>query len=455
MAVRALTSGYVPAGYQADVRNAAARALRAGARAPLEYIGIGMTGVVFCDARGRGFKVGRRDTPTNRKMLSEEAEWLATATTVPEIRANVPRFYRYHRRLNVIERECLRAQDRRGRYHTPRLDRHELHQRIDRAMRRHGWSAPEFKDDSYVFSPGRGLVLVDASMPHRVGRRLAARAAEALRGTRFFDESPSDIAWALRMEAGKSLPADFAHRMSDRLLSLPHAEERSQTGEARDARRRDPQLDKKRLWKDIDAEERRRQREKVKQLRARANESRRLRRLAREKAREKCRADRARARRAAARIRARADERATARLEQARQSCQLGKAYAAQALEEVRTAGGALREERQRQRELRAIERSARSRTSSRVRSLAKARGGYFAREARGESDDEVRQNIAPEYHALFERVKRSIKGGSRMSRTEAFMKYVEEHPREADEAIEDQTEALIRQLERRQRTGT
>lgn len=444
---------HAPSRYQGEVRSAAARALRAGARAPLEYIGMGMTGVVFCDARGRGFKVGRRDSPVHRKMLSEEAEWLSVAATVPEIRAHVPRFYRYHRRENVIERECLRAQERRG-YHTPRVDRYTMHERIDRAMRAHGWSSPEFKDDSYVFSPGRGLVLVDASMPHRVGKRLAARAAEVLRGARFFDESPSDLAWALRMEAGKSLPSDFAHRMSDRLLSLPRAEERPQNGEARDPQR----LDKKRLWKDIETEERRRHRAKLTQLEEHAREARRLRRLARERARQKCRRERERARRAAARIRARANERAKKRLDDARQSCALGKAYASEALASTREARTALREEKARQRELRAIDRTARrglAKTSGRGGYFSRPRGSARGREAMGESDDEVRQNIAPEYHALFERVKRSIKGGPRMSRTESFMKYVEEHPREADAAIEDQTEALIRQLERRQRTGS
>jgi hypothetical protein len=55
----------------------------------------------------------------------------------------------------------------------------------------------------------------------------------------------------------------------------------------------------------------------------------------------------------------------------------------------------------------------------------------------------------------LFERVKRSIKAGPRQTRTEAFLAYAEEHPSEYLEAIEDKTEALIRDLERQEREAS
>ena len=454
MPLRALTNlDDAPARYEGEVRSAAVRAIRAGAHRPLTFKGMGMTGVVFCDARDRSYKVGRSLSPSNRKMLSEEAEWLAVATTVPEIRSRVPRFYRYHRGLNVIERECVRDTRRSRGESGARHSRWDVHQAIGRAMARHGWSAPEFKDDSYVFAPGRGWVLVDASMPHRVGKRLAARAAEALRGVRFVGENPSDLAWALRMEAGKSLPAEFAHRMSDKLIALPDARSGglgTESGEARDARRRarDPQLDKRRLWKDIDKDIRGRARTKVTQLKERVREARRLRQETREKARRKCLIDRQRARRAAARIRARADARAKKRLDDARQSCALAKAYAGSTRETIAEARATLESEQNYQRSLRQIERSRKSRTAARP-------AAKTTRERLGESDDEVRQNIDPSLHALFEKVKRSIRATPRMSRTEAFLQYVEEHPREADAAIEDQTDALIRQLEARQRTGS
>jgi hypothetical protein len=48
--------------------------------------------------------------------------------------------------------------------------------------------------------------------------------------------------------------------------------------------------------------------------------------------------------------------------------------------------------------------------------------------------------------------VKRGIKASPRMSRTEAFLKYAEEHPDEVLVAIDDKTDALIRELEQQKR---
>src|SRR6185295_17647714 len=77
-----------------------------------------------------------------------------------------------------------------------------------------------------------------------------------------------------------------------------------------------------------------------------------------------------------------------------------------------------------------------------------KERPGVARAVARGESDDEVRANIPPDLVPLFERVKRGIKGSARESRTEAFLRYVEEHPREQFAAVDDATDALIREME-------
>lgn len=103
--------------------------------------------------------------------------------------------------------------------------------------------------------------------------------------------------------------------------------------------------------------------------------------------------------------------------------------------------------ERRYQQDLRRIERANRKRRleAPRVTRI----------ERRSESDDEVRSNIPPELVAMFERVKRSIKATSRMSRTEAFLRYAEEHPSEVLDAIEDKTEALIRELEQQARAAS
>lgn len=53
--------------------------------------------------------------------------------------------------------------------------------------------------------------------------------------------------------------------------------------------------------------------------------------------------------------------------------------------------------------------------------------------EARAESDDEVRRNVAPELHPVWRRVKRTIHGSPRRSRTEAFLEWCEANPAEVE----------------------
>jgi hypothetical protein len=69
------------------------------------------------------------------------------------------------------------------------------------------------------------------------------------------------------------------------------------------------------------------------------------------------------------------------------------------------------------------------------------------AAEARSESDDHVRQNIPGELRELFESVKHQIRGSSRQSRTEEFLRYAEEHPHEIVDAQEALAEREIKRL--------
>lgn len=75
----------------------------------------------------------------------------------------------------------------------------------------------------------------------------------------------------------------------------------------------------------------------------------------------------------------------------------------------------------------------------------AREKGRTSALERRTESDDEVEHNIEPLLVPLWRRIKRSIAGNARKSRTEQFLQYVEEHAHEvyADEdaarTIEDE----------------
>lgn len=215
-----------------EAERAARRAVNlAGAVPPLEYVGAGMTSVVFCDARGRGFKVARNPaSPTTRKTIAREAEWLARANQVPEIRRNVARFIAYHPG-GILERECVvREASGRGRSRTGLFD---LHKQIQRAMATYGYGAPELKEDSYVYASGRGWVLVDAGFAPDRGAVLARRATDTLRGRRFHNERPADLAFELRMEGDETIPYEVAARLSARLLALPDAHETPRRSAAR------------------------------------------------------------------------------------------------------------------------------------------------------------------------------------------------------------------------------
>lgn len=65
----------------------------------------------------------------------------------------------------------------------------------------------------------------------------------------------------------------------------------------------------------------------------------------------------------------------------------------------------------------------------------------------RRESDDEVRQNIAPGLVALFNRVGRTLQTGIRQTRTEAFLQYVEEHPHEAESSCDKLAEWRLKSI--------
>lgn len=64
----------------------------------------------------------------------------------------------------------------------------------------------------------------------------------------------------------------------------------------------------------------------------------------------------------------------------------------------------------------------------------------------RSETNEEVRQNLAPDEIPIFNRVAASIKGGERVSRTEAFREYLEAHPGEAVEAVDRLAEWKLKQ---------
>jgi hypothetical protein len=185
---------------QAEVEHAVARALTAGARPPLRFQGMGGEGIVICDARGHAYKMGRS------RDLADEAAWLETAMTLPEVAKHVARMVTYHPEVDAIERECVPRTDN----PMPRwkVDLWDLHDTIQKEMRKNGWTAPEYKEDSYIETADRGFVLVDAGFVQRLGDRMASYVEDVLAGRRpWRKDKPKDLAWALEADFAEPRPA--------------------------------------------------------------------------------------------------------------------------------------------------------------------------------------------------------------------------------------------------------
>jgi hypothetical protein len=211
-----------------------------------------------------------------------------------------------------------------------------------------------------------------------------------------------------------------------------------------------PALDKRQLRREINREHRRKAKEKIASLRQQLGDARRRRKFALRDAKERCRAERiaARERARAMRLRVLEELREAMRAERAaaRQACtvRLGEARAIK--DDIGRARAELLAEKQYQADLRRIERANLQRR--------KEAHGSTRIERKSESDDEVRANLPAQLIPLFERVKRGIKASPRMTRTESFFRYVEENPHEYLEALDDKTDAMIRELEQRERAA-
>ncbi len=203
---------------------------------------------------------------------------------------------------------------------------------------------------------------------------------------------------------------------------------------------RDP-FDKPALMKQIDREQKAAARRKLADLRHRIKVAVKARREGKPGAAEYCQRQRVEARERIEKLRADLRVLAVEIRRGARTACVQNRQAPTVEIEHFRRE---LAEEKRFLASMRRIEAGARARRPT----LAKARV------RQGESDDEVRQNIPEDLIPLFERVKRSIKASPRRSRTEAFLQYVEEHPREQFAAVDDATDALIADLERQQRAG-
>ncbi|MGA2450264.1 MAG: DUF3560 domain-containing protein [Polyangiaceae bacterium] len=193
------------------------------------------------------------------------------------------------------------------------------------------------------------------------------------------------------------------------------------------------------LWRDIGREERKQVREKLARLKQAVREARARRAIALREAAAQCKADRVAAHERAheSRVRIANEVRRAVEGERAaaREACAARTRDAALIKDEVERARVELAAEREHQKELRIIEKTGRERLRAAI--------------LVGETDEEVREQIAAPLHPLFEAVKHRVSATSEASRTEQFLRHAETHPDAVLAAIEHPAETELRDLER------
>jgi hypothetical protein len=220
----------IPPYVRAEIPEAFDRAQKAGAKPPLEYVGAGMYGIVFCDHWGRAWKVARLGglkggpkewSPKKSAHLqfildgvTDEYEWLRAAAN-SGIARHAAEVYDIHPEELVLERECVDG--RAGAWADDRR-LHDLHRRIQEVMIPLGWTAPEFKENSYIIRPDNTPVIVDISMAMRVGRNLTGYVEDVLAGRRGTHEGWRDMAYSLLSEMRHgTVPQEVGRALIDRL----------------------------------------------------------------------------------------------------------------------------------------------------------------------------------------------------------------------------------------------
>jgi len=187
-----------------------------------------------------------------------------------------------------------------------------------------------------------------------------------------------------------------------------------------------------------------RDRRKLAELAAELDRARVIKREALLGVRQLCRTERDKLKQLAAELRREAHAVALTRRD-VRETCAAGRLTTrGEAARLVDLAKERKRIERDRQRSARRFEKPAKAGPGM-ARGVA---GGRRAAELRTESDDEVRQSIDPLLVPLWERVRRTIKGSARKSRTEAFLEWVHDHPEAQYEIAEAQAAAELRRIE-------
>jgi hypothetical protein len=211
----------VPSYVRPEIAASERRTREAGGEGPLQYVGAGMFGIVFCDAWRTAWKAFRYEEGKLehlkflRGVLEEEYEWLRDAAGT-SIASNVAQVTAMHPEQLVLERECVQGRPG-GWAEGKRLA--ELHTKISKVMELQGWGAPEFKEDSYIIEKTGTPRLVDISLTSRLGMTLARYAEDVLSGRRESADSWNDLAFFIIREIPyKTIPDEIARDLVQRLV---------------------------------------------------------------------------------------------------------------------------------------------------------------------------------------------------------------------------------------------
>ena len=212
----------IPAFIRSETTQILERLRAAGAEGPLDYVGAGMFGVVFCDQEGHAWKAARVGMEPSSghhlfmyEMFDAEYEWLKTAEQ-SEVADYIARVHRFHGDEIVLERECVFGHPGGWGDETHLF---ELHKKIEREMIPLGWTAPEFKGDSYIIQDDGSPKLVDISLVQRVGINLVRWVEDVLDGRRATSDRWSDLAFYMLRETREgTIPSDVSRNVLGRLI---------------------------------------------------------------------------------------------------------------------------------------------------------------------------------------------------------------------------------------------
>jgi hypothetical protein len=188
---------------RAHVIEAAHKAVEAGADPKdMEYLGAGMEGILFVSG-GKAFKVGRASMAAKKpvfggkpKTLRNEAEAMQSLENTPAAKF-VAKVHRYDEKHDVIVREMVEG--RPGGWGQGKQAR-AAYDIIVEELKKQEWSAPEFKEDSFILSEdGASIKMVDVGLIFPRGQREVRHVEQILSGAKSKDDiSLLDVGFSIR-----------------------------------------------------------------------------------------------------------------------------------------------------------------------------------------------------------------------------------------------------------------